>query len=239
MYRTLIFLIFLISSVSSYAVQRFSVADGDQVEIKISMQDVSRLAMKGEGRLKKIWSPENYLDLKPDKVQGEAYFKAAVGAPRTFSFFARDDFGNTFTIVATQSRIPSQTIILEPLNRQEKTVADTNRKSLPYKKSVNFLFKGMFLGKDIPGYSIADLNEPVPVWAETNIRLVKTYISHKFQGEVYEIKNISKAKLDFHESEFFSFGDYVLAAGLEHLSLGVNQVTKLYVVRSKAVGENG
>lgn len=238
MIRLGVLFLLLVTSLGSFAAQRIQVKDGDQVKVVISRTDVSRLAIEGEGRLKKVWSPQGYLDLQPDKAQGEAFFKAAQGAPQTFSFFARDDFGNTFTVVATQSKVPSQTIMLVPQNRQKVSVVDNKRKALPYKKSVNALFKAMFLGNELPGYTIADVDEAVPVWKETSIRLIKTYRNHKFQGEVYEITNVSEEGLEFHESEFFDFGELVLATGLEHLKIGANQKTKLYVVRRKE-GENG
>lgn len=237
MLRMSVLFLLLIASFGSFAAQRIQVKDGDQVKVVISRQDVSRLAIEGEGRLKKVWSPQGYLDLQPDKAQGEAFFKAAQGAPRTFSFFARDDFGNTFTIIATQDAVPSQTIMLVPHNQYKVGVSDEKQKALPYKKSVNDLFKAMFLEDNLPGYTISDQDENVPVWAETKIRLIKTYHNHKFMGEVYEITNISKGSLEFHESEFFDFGEYVLAAGLEHLIIGANQKTRLYVVR-RAAGEN-
>jgi conjugal transfer pilus assembly protein TraK len=238
MFRMSVLFLLLFTSFGSFAAQRIQVKDGDQVKVVISSQDVSRLAVEGEGRLKRVWSPKGYLDLKPDKAQGEAFFKAVQGAPRTFSFFARDDFGNTFTIIATQDAVPSQTIMLVPQNQQKVGVNDEKRKTLPYKKAVNDLFKAMFLEQKLPGYTVSDQDEDVPVWVETKIRLIKTYRSHKFMGDVYEITNLSKGSLEFRESEFFDFGEHVLAAGLEHLTIGANQKTKLYVVR-RANGENG
>lgn len=237
MIRLGVLFLFFVVSLESFAAQRIPVKDGDQVKIVISRTDVSRLAIEGEGRLKKVWSPHGYLDLQPDKQQGEAFFKASQGAAETFSFFVRDEFGNTFTIIATQKSVPSQTILLVPKNRQKVAVRDNMRKALPYKKSVNALFKAMFLGDELPGYSIADMSELVPVWAETKIRLIRTYSNHKFFGEIYEIINISEAPLKFHESEFFDFGELVLSTGLEHLNIGANQKTTLYVVRRKE-GDN-
>ena len=238
MMRLGVLLLLLVISLGCFAVQRIQVKDGDQVKVVISRSDVSRLAIEGEGRLKKVWSPQGYLDLQPDKAQGEAFFKAAKGAPQSFSFFARDDFGNTFTIVATQSKVPSQTIMLVQKNRQKVAVTDEPRKALAYKKSVNTLFKAMYLEKELPGYTTADVDETVVVWAETTIRLIKTYSNHRFQGEIYEITNVSKEKLEFHESEFFDFGERVLATGLERLSIQANQKTQLYVVRGRK-GEGG
>jgi type-F conjugative transfer system secretin TraK len=208
------------------------VTDGDQVMIIISVQDVSRLAIDGGGRLKTVWSPDGYLELESDKEQGEAFFKATSTAPKTFSFFARDDFGNTYTIIATQDNVPSQTIILVPKNNERAVTPDMNKQALPYKNTINTLFKGMFLNKDINGYLVAYEDIAVPVWAETSITLVRTYQGNRYKGEVYRIVNISEAELIFHESEFFEFGEGVLAVGLEHLAVPTGQTTQLYVVRS-------
>lgn len=234
--RIIIAFIALLFAQTVFAAQRFEVKDGDQIQIVISEKDVSRLAVEGEGRLKKVWSPQAYLDLQADKAQGEAFFKAAEGAPKTFSFFARDDFGNTFTIIATQHNVPSQTIMLVPQNRNQASLGPNRQKELPFKKEVNSLFKSMFNETPLQGYTVQDVNVVVPVWAETEIRLVKSYRSHAFQGEVYEVKNVTQGELKFQEYEFFEFGDNVVATGLEHLSIAAKQTTKLYVVRR---GGNG
>jgi hypothetical protein len=222
----------LTCSLTAWAAQRLPVNDGDQVKIIISVQDVSRLAIDGGGRLKKVWSPDGYLDLEPDKERGEAFFKATSIAPKTFSFFARDDFGNTYTIIATQDNVPSQTIILVPKNIERSLTPDMSKQSLPYKNMINTLFKGMFLNTGLNGYLVAYDNIDVPVWAETSVSLIRTYQGARYKGEVYSIVNISDEELIFHESEFFEFGTGVLAVGLEHLVLSKGQTTHLYVVRN-------
>lgn len=218
-------------SLNAHSTQRYNVKNGDQVEVVISLTDVSRLAISGKGRLSKVWSPQGFLDLKTDKSQGEAFFKASKEAPKNFSFFARDDFGNTFTIIAKQEKVPSQTIILTPERVGGALVNDVKKKALPYKKSINALFKAMYLSEEVSGYSIYSENEEVPVWKETNIRLVKRYKNHIYYGDIYEIKNISGKSLEFHESEFLDFGENVLAVGLEKLKIDKNSESRLFVVR--------
>ncbi|WP_018694124.1 TraK domain-containing protein [Algicola sagamiensis] len=218
-------------SLNAFAAQNFKVKDGDEVNIIISRQDVSRLAVAGKGRLKKVWSPKGYLDLKADKSQGEAYFKASPTAPGTFSFFARDDLGNTFTIVATQKMVPSQTIFLEPKNTISSKFESNRFKQQSLKSQVNQLFKSMFMGTALRGYDIHDENEDVLIWKETDIKLVQSFKSHHFIGEVYIVKNMTNKPLHFHESEFFEFGQDVIAAGLAQLNLMQGKSTKLYIVR--------
>jgi len=233
----LVFLFFtVVASLSVEATQRFTVKDGDQIKITISRNEISRLAIEGKGRLAKAWSPKGYLDMSPDVAQGEGYFKAAQGTPNIFSFFARDDLGNTYTIIATQENIPSQTIMLAPLHEnQDKFSSEGSiHKTEPLRKAANALFKAMFLKKQLTGFVVQDVDKEVPLWSETKIRLIQTYSSTKFKGEVYEVINLSDKPLDFHESEFFDFGDKVLASGMEHLSIKSGMVTRLFVVRNSA-----
>lgn len=229
--RVLMMLVLLTAATSATAAQRFDVKDGDQIQIVVSEKDVSRLAVEGDGRLKRVWSPQSYLDMQVDKGQGEAFFKATQDAPKTFSFFARDDFGNTFTIIATQHDIPSQTIMLVTQNRKGAEQRSARQKDLPFKKEVNSLFKSMFNDAPMQGYTVQDIEVDVPVWNETEIKLVKSYKSHAYVGEVYEIRNKTSGELQFQEYEFFEFGDDVVATGLEYLTVSANQKTRLYVVR--------
>lgn len=226
------FIMFLTFSSASISAQKYdNVEDGDDIKIIISKQDVSRLAVSGKGRLKKIWSPEGFLELEADKANGEAFFKAVESAPGTFSFFARDNYGNTYTIIATQKNVPSQTIILSPKSKKEQEVVHNKFKMLPEKILINDLFKSMFNNKSKDGFNVYEENLDVDIWKETKIKLVKRYVGASYIGEIYEITNISDKELEFHESEFFGFGENVRAAGLENLKIAPMLKTRLFVVR--------
>lgn len=223
------------------AVQTFDVKDGDSIKVILSKKELSHLKIAGEGRIDKIWGKKKYLDLEIDTIHGEAYLKAFPSAPSVFSFFVKDDFGNVYSLTAVQNNVPSQTIILDPMNSgAKKPIVHRKEKSQPMKVRVNKLFKGMFKNEPLIGYVKEEKDEPVQLWEETSIRFIKSYQSHEYHGEVYEIKNITKKPIEFHESEFFDFGKGVIAAGVEHLVLKPGKHTRAFVVRraSESNGQN-
>jgi len=218
------------------AAQEYDVEDGDIIKVTISKTDLSRLVIGGEGRLDRVWSRDGYLDLEADVVHGEAFFRAKPGTPNVFSFFVKDDFGNTYTVTALQKHVPSQTILLNPKNSTGKNLPiNKNVMPQPMKKTVNSLFRAMFLNENINGYLKEDNNEPVHLWLETMISMKQVYRGRQYRGEVYEISNVSDSPVEFHETEFFDFGESVVAVGLEQHNLKPQSKTRIFVVRREEV----
>lgn len=218
-----------------YATQEFQVTDGDIIKVLISKSDLSRLVIGGEGRLDRVWSRDGYLDLEADVVHGEAFFRARPSAPKIFSFFVKDDFGNTYTLTAVQQNIPSQTIVLNSKNSSKKPLSiNQSERSQPLKKQVNRLFKSMFHDESIQGYVKEDKHDFVHLWQETMITLIHLYRGHKYEGEVYEVENVSKKQIEFNESEFFDFGKNLIAVGIEYTTLEPKEKTRVFIVRQSS-----
>lgn len=215
--------------------QEFRVKDGETITIKLSSKELTRIAIQGDGRLDKVWGSAGVLEIEPDKDQGEIFVRPSPQAPTSFSFFVRDDLGGTYTIVATQHDIPSETIILKPAAPRKSIGRGSEYRSTPFVERVKRVIKGMALGDSIDGYSFEDLEQGVPLWAETEIVLRRVYTGYDLLGEIYTIKNVSKKEMTIHEREFMDFGHEVQAVALERLSLDEGESTFLYVVR-KPVG---
>lgn len=215
----------------AYAAQEFRVKDGDTVTVKISSRELTRITVNGEGRLDKVWGATGVLEINPDKEKGEIFVRPLRSAPTSFSFFVRDDSGATYTIVANQHDIPSETVLLKPAAPRKSIGRGSEYRSTPYIERVKRLMKGMALGEDIPGYTFDDAEKKVPLWAETNITLRRVYTGYDLLGEIYTLENISDKEMVFHEREFLDFGDKVQAVALEQLSLAKGETTFIYVVR--------
>lgn len=227
----------LLYSGSANAAQEFRVKDGDTITVKVSSRELTRISIQGEGRLDKVWGSAGVLEIQPDKDKGEIFIRPAPGAPTALSFFVRDDMGATYTIVAQQHDIPSETIILKPAAPRRSVGRGSEYRSTPFVDRVKRLMKGMALGEQVDGYSYEDSEKKVPLWAETQIILRRTYTGYDLLGEIYTIQNISDADMNFHEREFLDFGSRVQAVSLERLSLGKGETTFLYVVRKPLGGE--
>lgn len=230
------FVMFLVASNAS-AAQEFKVKDGDTITVKISSRELTRVTVDGEGRLDKVWGSAGILEIQPDKDKGEIFVRPSRSAPAAFSFFVRDDMGATYTVVAQQHDIPSETIVLKPAASRKSVGRGSEYRSAPYVDRVKRLFKGMALGESIDGYSYDDSEQEVPLWAETSIVLRRIYTGQDLLGEIYTIENISEKEMHFHEREFMDFGTRVQAVALERLSLGKGESTFLYVVRKPVGGE--
>ncbi len=237
----LISLIGLMSSLSSLCLalnQEFDVKDGDSITVMISSQELSKISIKGDGRISKVWGGGKALHFQADKANGDLYIKPKLGdlLPNT-SFFIKDDMGATYTLVVqAYTQTPAQSIVLKPRVYRSKNYGHGNFSSLAYKKAVKVLMKAMALGEMLDDFYNEDHEQLVPLWKETEIGLIRTYVGEDLVGEVYSIKNISDEDMVFDEREFLGFGRWVGAVSLERLELAVEASTYLYVVRSAQGG---
>ncbi|HHF0534570.1 TPA: type-F conjugative transfer system secretin TraK [Vibrio alginolyticus] len=226
-----LFLVIALFPGIAQAAQEFRVKDGDTITVKISSRELTRITVEGEGRLDKVWGSAGVLEIQPDKERGEIFVRPSPTAPTALSFFVRDDLGATYTVVAQQHDIPSETIVLKPAAPRKSVGRGSEYRSTPFVERVKRLMKGMALGDTIDGYSFEDAEKKVPLWAETNIVLRRVYTGYDLLGEIYTIENTSDKEMVFHEREFLDFGDYVQAVALERLELAKGETTFLYVVR--------
>lgn len=224
--------IFLITTFSGTikAIQEYNVKDGDSVNISISSRELTRIAIRGDGRLKKAWSAAGILEIEADKSQGEIYVKPMLHTPNNFSFFVQDDLGNTYTLRAKKSNIPSETVMLNPKIKKKRVIYKSYESRL-FVINIKKLTKAMALGEEIDSYDQEDLDTSVPIWKETEIKLKRIYRGDDFLGETYVIRNISDETIIFDEREFIYFGENVKSVSLEKLELAPGAFTFLYVIR--------
>lgn len=212
------------------AAQEFDVKDGDAIQVKVSTNDLTRIKVHN-GRISKVWGAGGQLHKEPDKKNGEVFVRPMPRAKRDLSFFVQDDRGATYTIIATQYDIPSETVILKPKGAKANKRDIRRYKSIPLVKQVKTLVRSMALGEDAQGYTQEDHEQEIPLWNETDIKLVRVYSGYKLSGEVYRITNVSGETMVFSETEFLDFGEGVLAVSVQNLELPKSDTTFLYIVR--------
>ena len=224
-------------SLQGLATQEFRIKDGDTIVVKISSRELTRIAIHGQGRLEKVWGAAGGLEIQPDKEKGEIFVQPKPGSPASVSFFIRDNLGATYTLVAQQHDIPSETIMLKPVAVRKTKLKGGEYQTTPFVESIKILMKGMALGDGLDdSYILNELFDvEVPLWQETKITLHHTYTSDELLGEIYTIENISDIDMILHEREFLNFRANVQAVALEKQALKKGESTLLYVV-SRPVG---
>lgn len=220
----------------SWGIQKFVVTDGDVIKVKFSAHEITRIAVEG-GRVEKLWGSAGIFETQTDKKEGDLFLRATAAAANAVSFFVRDSFGSTYTIIAEQEDIPSQTIILAPTNRSSK-VEREKFKNRPLIISIKELVKimvqeGKKSGEDQGRYEVSESSEEIKLWKEAKLVQLKTYRMEKLLGEVFELKNTSKEEMQLTESEFLNFRPNILAVAIEMLGLKQNEVTKIYIIRNR------
>ncbi len=213
------------------ALQSFTVRDGHTITAVISSRELTRVSVAGAERLEKVWAPAGHLQVQPDAAQGDIFIRPAPGAPASMSFFVRDTAGGTYTIIAQQRDVPSETILLTPQRRAPRPATTRLRQhSFASVEEIKRLMLAMALNRETTGFTTERHETPVPLWKETRIRLTNTYIGFHFTGRVYRIRNISAQPLTLHEQEFIRLVPNIRALALRGFTLPSGEATFLYVV---------
>lgn len=218
--------------------KEYSVADGDTINVTFSKTDPSRIAVFENGRLDKLWGSAGLMEVQKDTDKGEVFITPNPHAPTRFSFFVRDSYGSTYTIVASVEDVPAQSIVLKPKMVRHSNDDDDSAsgKASAHVEKIKRLMTAMAKGKAPAGYVQERENTEVPLWKETVITLESTYSSYTMLGETYSIVNVSDDDLKFHESEFLDFGDNVLSVSVRPKAVSEGETAMLYVVRSSGKG---
>ena len=230
--KAVICLLAVVFASNAMAIQKIKVKDGGTYAVKISSNDMTRIAMDGISRIDNFRGVANSLDIDPDNEAGELYVRPK---PQTsgaaMSFFISDDNGYVYTLVATQHDIPAETILLQPVSERRDSITQGAFKSDSYMKHIKSLMKSMATHAEMDGYDIKDIHQPIPLWKETQILLIKEYQGEQVIGDVYLLKNVSEAVMALDEQEFKEFGDDVKAVAIDVNRLNPGETTALYVVR--------
>ncbi|MCY4614023.1 MAG: type-F conjugative transfer system secretin TraK [Nitrospira sp.] len=211
------------------AVQSFTVRDGQTVTAVMSSRELTRVSVAGAERLERVWAPAGHLQVQPDAAQGDIFIVPAPGAPASLSFFVRDSTGGTYTIIAQQRDVPSETILLTPQRRAPRP-ATTRQRPGTSLDDIKRLMLAMALNRETTGFTMERHETPVPLWKETEILLTNTYTGFHFTGRVFQIRNVSAHPLTLHEQEFIRLVPNVRAVALRGFTLPSGDTTVLYVV---------
>lgn len=228
--KLLVGLWLVFASVLGLAAQNIAVDDGKTYSVKVSANELTRITVE-KGRLEKAWSLNTNWDIKADKEGGEIFIRPKDGMSKAFSFFIKDNYGNTYTLVAMPYDIPSETIVLQPNKRVSKTPRAVDQ-GQPHVVQLKSLIRDMANDAE-ENYMVTDRNEIVPLWQEARITLIKQYELNDLMGEVYSLQNVSGKEMVLSEREFAGFGEKVKAVSIESLVLQDKEGTRLYVVRAQ------
>ena len=204
-------------------------ADNAEITGKLSVIDINRLSLVND-RIKSVKTNKYGYEFINDEVSGDLYIKTTsdnIGDP--LNAFIISDKGFTYKVLLSPVDIPSEQIFIKnPAITSDDSKKDNNN-PLPYKQEIVKLIKEMGKGEIDIGYQVKSVKIPVYMKDRT-LRLTKRviYKGTKYEGLVYELKNVSDQIREISEEIFSKEG--IRAVKLDKLSLQPKEVVNVYTV---------
>ena len=215
-------------SIGAWANQNYSAIDGQAIKIQASMNDLTRIKIKN-GKVASVWGSAGDLDFKVEKAVGEVYLRPLNLGVSALSFFLKDSFNNTYTIVASLKKIPAQTVEIVPLTQSNRQL-EKKYQSMPLVKRLKALFKAMALGQS-DNFSLEKMDKKIAWWKEARLSQVATYLDQDLVGEVFLLENTTKGQMQMQEEEFLPLKGGVMAIAIAKSAIEAGEKTKIFVVR--------
>ncbi|NNM50698.1 MAG: hypothetical protein HKM02_00530 [Pseudomonadales bacterium] len=217
-------------SLAVQAGQEIKVMDGGSYDMTVSDHEPTRLGVRGD-KIVRVISARGSLDQWADKDAGEVYITPRPGV-KDLEVYVKSAQSGTFTLhVHAEARegdgflLVAQGHVLPPLTSKPG-------KERAHVQAIKSLIIRM--ATDVKPVSLGERPAVIPLWKEVHLVLKHHYIDTNSVGDVYELTNISSARIVMTESEFQSLGPHILAVAVDARELEPGQSTKLYIVQEVA-----
>ena len=220
------------------AAENVTVSDGGSALVTLSAHELTRISMTdASDKLDKLFGVDGAIDVKPDPASGDVYVRpldATTG--KAFSFFVRDTRGATFTLVATVSDVPAQTILLHTDGAliHPHPVASSDGAE-PYVRQVKALIRAMATNDTSGDTTRTAVNQPLPLWQQVQTTVdTRWNRGEGLQGETWTVRNTGSGDVRLDETQFKSVYADVRAVAIDQQLLHAGDSTRVYLVREVA-----
>ena len=223
------------------AVQLVEVVGGQTATVNVSAQELTRIAMADGARIERVWGMDEHLQVQADADAGQVFLRPLPGTTKAFSFFVRDDAGETYTLLALPIDTPSDTVLLRARSRaagkNANHTAGAGERTAIHVQRIKSLVRAMATGAVAEGYLPDYRNETVKLRNEAKVLRIARF-QGELNGEIYAVTNVSGAAMQLTEREFDRLGTDVAAVAIERHALAPKQTTRVYVVHDGNLGEH-
>lgn len=217
------------------ALQTFSIDDNQTKNVTISMQELSRIFVKGD-RIINVRGVEGAYILTKDAVQGQVFIKpTSPYQSRPFNLFISTEQGRNYNLYITAVNRPGQDIELQPRTPSKNAV--NWEKASDYAQALVKLIVHMIKDEAPDGYGVVIPNKKIKAtkYTDFTIRLAKQYRGNKIYGEVLLLEN--RRNYPIHVYEKFFYQDTVRAITVLNTIVPAKGHTTIFRVCSEAGNE--
>lgn len=211
---------------SSFAKDIYEAKNGDTIVATISSTNLTRIEIQGQKIIKDFSSAD--ISKKITKPLGQVYL--IPNSLTTFNLYVVSDTGNTYNLKLTPSKhVAGDSIVIKPADSLNKAATSLQFANQSYVRNINYLIETMYLNHEDGQYTATKVNQPVLTYNGLDSVLLNNYTNGSLSGQVLLLKNTSKSKINLTEAQFYS--DHTLAVSIENTELGVNEFTRVFIVK--------
>lgn len=227
-----------IFATQAFAIQEIKVKDGDTVSATFSKNELTRITAGGRAeKITDVWSGNDFFDTQVDSKTGSVFIQPHANVPQVFSFFVQDDTDSVYTVVANLQEVPSDTVVFNNVRPKKGYLVNQDPATERHndietrKVKIRNLMYAMYKSDDT-NYFIEPHDEIIPLWQETQVTHIASFIGTEYKGDAYELINVSDKPMVLSESEFITFGENVEAISINVTHLKPKDKTIMFIVRS-------
>lgn len=225
----LLTLIIVCVTSSSFAKDVYEAKNGDTIIATISSTNLTRIEIQGQKILKDYSAAD--ISKKITKPLGQVYL--IPNTLSTFNLYVVSDTGNTYNLKLTPSKHSTgDSIVIKPADSLNKSSPQLQFVNQSYIRNINYLLEVMYLNREDGQYAMTKINQAVLTYNGLDSVLLSNYSNGSISGQVILLKNTSKSKINLTEAQFYS--DHTLAVSIENTELGVNEFTRVFIVKEGA-----
>ncbi len=205
------------------------VTHGGVTHALISRHEPNRITVVDD-RIKSVIHKAGTFSIQDNKEIGDIFITpSSANRLQTLSLFIHTEKSKTYQLILTPQEMPSQNLVLRPAMLEQNSHAEplVEGRGILITKIMKALWSGEILDAFLRTYPA----QTIPSAKTLKVTLVEALENHRFQGAIYEVRNISKERVDIQETDFLEDG--VVAINISKRTIRPNEVCKIYLVRGK------
>ncbi|MDZ7855934.1 type-F conjugative transfer system secretin TraK [Sphaerotilus sp.] len=189
-------------------------------------------------------NPAGEIVLECDRDKGEIYVRpmgeTLDGKGKPVNLFISSAQA-TYTLLLRRADTPADTIVIRDKTARTAAAVGSPATQGPQGTSANHvramkaLLVAMASDRVTPDIRVDEINQPVQLWAEARLLLLRRYEGRSLVGEHYQLHNVSSTVMVLAEQEFdrpnSADGGQVLGVAIEHHNLRPGESTSVFVIR--------
>lgn len=181
-------------------------------------------------------NPAGEVVVECDANKGDIFIRPVKTNTKPINLFI-SSANATYTLLLRPTDTPADTIVIRDQTPPRSSVSPRLTSDMPSGRSANpirqmkALLVTMATNRIPSDIHVEEVNQPIPLWQEARLTLLRRYTGRGLIGERYQLDNISSNTMVLSEQELDRANGHVLGIAVENHNLRPNDSTNVFVIR--------